>query len=186
MIKRRAPQLGFTIVELLIVIVVIGILAAITIVAYNGIQARAENTKTINAMSQYMKGFNLYAADNGSYPIETGYPCLGVYPGTSCNNVIDGTAPCFSTGTFVSASAFDTKMKTVFPGGQPQPSTQQMNCGGKNWSGAFYHSGTDGKTATAYYFLRGNQPCDGVQGAATITKLQGDDTTRCQLTLIAL
>jgi len=34
-------HLGFTIVELLIVIVVIGILAAITIVAYNGVQARA-------------------------------------------------------------------------------------------------------------------------------------------------
>ena len=34
-------QKGFTIVELLIVIVVIGILAAITVVAYNGIQERA-------------------------------------------------------------------------------------------------------------------------------------------------
>ena len=33
---------GFTIVELLIVIVIIGILAAITIVAYNGIQQRAQ------------------------------------------------------------------------------------------------------------------------------------------------
>jgi prepilin-type N-terminal cleavage/methylation domain-containing protein len=37
-------QTGFTIVELLIVIVVIGILAAITIVAYNGIQNRANDT----------------------------------------------------------------------------------------------------------------------------------------------
>lgn len=38
-------QTGFTIVELLIVIVVIGILAAITIVAYNGIQDRARKAK---------------------------------------------------------------------------------------------------------------------------------------------
>ena len=37
----RHEQTGFTIVELLIVIVVISILAAITIVAYNGVQERA-------------------------------------------------------------------------------------------------------------------------------------------------
>ena len=37
---RKNTQ-GFTIVELLIVIVVIGILAAITIIAFNGVQLRA-------------------------------------------------------------------------------------------------------------------------------------------------
>ena len=37
-------QRGFTIVELLIVIVVIGILAAITVVAFNGVQRKARDT----------------------------------------------------------------------------------------------------------------------------------------------
>lgn len=41
---ERIYQRGFTIVELLIVIVVIGILAAITIVAFNGIQNRGYDT----------------------------------------------------------------------------------------------------------------------------------------------
>ena len=44
-VKRRQ---GFTIVELLVVIVVIGVLAAITIVAYNGMQARAYNASLVN------------------------------------------------------------------------------------------------------------------------------------------
>lgn len=41
---KQTKSSGFTIVELLIVIVVIAILAAITIVAYNGIQDRANTT----------------------------------------------------------------------------------------------------------------------------------------------
>lgn len=41
---KNKNRTGFTIVELLIVIVVIGILAAITIVAYNGVQNKANDT----------------------------------------------------------------------------------------------------------------------------------------------
>lgn len=44
MLNVRPKQTGFTIVELLIVIVVIGILAAITVVAYNGVQEQARHS----------------------------------------------------------------------------------------------------------------------------------------------
>ena len=53
--RMKNKQFGFTIVELLIVIVIIGILAAITVVAYNGIQNRANNTKTQQAVAAYAK-----------------------------------------------------------------------------------------------------------------------------------
>lgn len=70
---------GFTIVELLIVIVVIGILAAITIVSYNGIQTRAQNTQRINELKTWQKIFEAYRAQEGQYPAmaDGGY-CLGV------------------------------------------------------------------------------------------------------------
>lgn len=48
MLIKKQKQLGFTIVELLIVIVVIGILAAITVVAFNTVQERAQ-VATVNA-----------------------------------------------------------------------------------------------------------------------------------------
>ncbi len=66
---------GFTIVELLIVIIVIAVLAAISVVAYTGIQERAKNSQTITAVSQWVKIIDMYKADNGAYPSMAS--CLG-------------------------------------------------------------------------------------------------------------
>ena len=60
---------GFTIVELLIVIVVIGILAAITIVAYNGIQQRAKLSATQSDLRNLSQRINLKVVD--SIPLNT-------------------------------------------------------------------------------------------------------------------
>lgn len=55
---------GFTIVELLIVIVVIGILAAITIIAYNGISARASAAAVQATLSQLVTKAETYKIQN--------------------------------------------------------------------------------------------------------------------------
>lgn len=68
MIKRWEKQNGFTIVELLIVIVVIGILAAITIVAYSGVQSKARDTARTSDIKQVQKALELYYVDVGNYP----------------------------------------------------------------------------------------------------------------------
>jgi prepilin-type N-terminal cleavage/methylation domain-containing protein len=57
---------GFTIVELLVVIVVIGILASITIVSYSGITQSANNTKAQTNANAVAKVANVYAADSAS------------------------------------------------------------------------------------------------------------------------
>jgi prepilin-type N-terminal cleavage/methylation domain-containing protein len=69
--KMRSER-GFTIVELLIVIVVIGILAAITIVAYNGVTARANTTAAKLAANSVLKKAEAYNAELTGYPVTWG------------------------------------------------------------------------------------------------------------------
>lgn len=63
---------GFTIVELLIVILVIGILAAITLAAFNGVQRKARDSDRKTDISAIKKALELYYVDNGTYPSSTG------------------------------------------------------------------------------------------------------------------
>ncbi len=69
--KWAQKQAGFTIVELLIVIVVIAILAAITIVAYNGIRQSTERSALMADLSQQAKKLQSWNVTNGD-----------VFPGT--------------------------------------------------------------------------------------------------------
>lgn len=68
MISLKQKSKGFTIVELLIVIVVIAILATLVIVTFTGIQQRARDSKRqtdVNAIDSHLEAFY---ADNGYYP----------------------------------------------------------------------------------------------------------------------
>ncbi len=66
---KHRVQKGFTIVELLIVIVVIAILASITIVSYNGIRGRSNDTVVQQDLANLAKKFALYQIDKGNYPL---------------------------------------------------------------------------------------------------------------------
>jgi prepilin-type N-terminal cleavage/methylation domain-containing protein len=67
---------GFTIVELLIVIVIIAILAAIVIVAYNGVQNRAKNAQYRADVATIVKKTELYpiASGTNAYPLISSGP----------------------------------------------------------------------------------------------------------------
>ena len=65
---------GFTIVELLVVIVVIGILASITVFAYNGIQAKARDSTRLEHLQKIADAIKLYRTKNGN-DIQGGSGC---------------------------------------------------------------------------------------------------------------
>jgi prepilin-type N-terminal cleavage/methylation domain-containing protein len=68
MISLRKRNQGFTIVELLIVIVVIGILALLVITTYSGIQAKARNAKRQSDIAALQTQLEAFYSQNGYYP----------------------------------------------------------------------------------------------------------------------
>lgn len=87
---------GFTIVELLIVIVVIAILAAIVIVAYQGVQGRARDSARLSDMKTIMKALEIYKTNTGSYPGANSTPTANGWEvstnGTSATNFLSALA----------------------------------------------------------------------------------------------
>lgn len=73
--KNQKPT-GFTIVELLIVIVVIAILASISVVGYTGIQKRADRSAVVTHLKEWEKVFSIYISENGRVP-QADWRCLG-------------------------------------------------------------------------------------------------------------
>ena len=87
---------GFTLVELLIVIVVIAILAAIAMVSYNGIQTRAQNAKIAADTNQIEKAI-IAAEQSQAQPLGTVFGNNGGY---GCGN--GGEAPCCLNNNYTS------------------------------------------------------------------------------------
>lgn len=67
MISLKNRNQGFTIVELLIVIVVIGILAALVLNSFTGVQARARDTERRTDINAIATQLEVYYNDNGGY-----------------------------------------------------------------------------------------------------------------------
>ncbi|MDP3630641.1 MAG: prepilin-type N-terminal cleavage/methylation domain-containing protein [Actinomycetota bacterium] len=78
---------GFTIVELLVVIVVIGILAAITIVSYTGINRQATIASLQSDLSSASRQLKMFKVDNGVYPATISADCV-TEPTTTTNQCL--------------------------------------------------------------------------------------------------
>ncbi len=81
--RYNSKSSGFTIVELLIVIIVIAILAAITIVTYNGVQNRAKDAALADEVQKLQNAVELYNTANGTYPFSATWGQMGIADSTA-------------------------------------------------------------------------------------------------------
>lgn len=181
---------GFTIVELLIIIVVIAIIAAITIVAFNSVQQRAENTKTHQAVSQFTKALTLYAQENAVYPTPIspgGWYCLPV-DSTYCLSSSNSPTPsCFGLNlTNYPHTTFYSMLNTVVKS-LPQVSNKPTECSnGRTFLGAVARIYNDGHDAQIHFGQAGDVSCPSVSGTSSGGRSVEVNTTRCVATLPTL
>lgn len=132
---------GFTLIELSIVIIVVGILASITLVSYRGATARANDAQTINAANQWMKALQMYRARNGSLPNQ--FSCLGAnYKYNQDGKGASGVGQCRQdTAAFgiKENPAFDA-MLAPYITSKPTPSMATTTVNSPLWfRGAYYY-----------------------------------------------
>ncbi len=162
---------GFTIVELLIVVVVIAILASITIVAFNGVRNRTYSASAALSRSSMEKILRLYKVQYGGYPLPSvdgatvclgdvsQYPASGGFASGQCRYssyfVVN-----VSTDTTISnaLTAFGRLPSINWPAATETYSPTQIDY----YRGLFYNAGSfanKGATATLWYFLPFQATC---------------------------
>ena len=164
----RNNRHGFTIVELLIVVVVIAILAAITIVAYNGIQNRAKLSSLqaeLTSATKKLEVYKLTPGNNDQYP--TTLAAGNITPSTNNSLVYNSTGASFCLiGIIAGASYFATNESLTPKAGTCNASTGlvgwwPMNGNANDQSesgmngtpvGATLTTGQNGQANSAYQF----------------------------------
>lgn len=77
LIRRIQLQAAFTLVEMLVVIAVVGILAALLLAALSQAKAKARRTTCLNDLSQLTKGMQMYCDDSHDASPATGQARFG-------------------------------------------------------------------------------------------------------------
>lgn len=95
---------GFTIVELLIVIVVIAVLAAIVTMSFRGIQDQARTANLKADLSGAVKQMELVKVDSGSYPTSLSTAGLKPSAGTNFQLISSGSSYCLSANSTANSS----------------------------------------------------------------------------------
>lgn len=167
--KREQSQ-GFTLVELIIVVGIIGILGAIVLAALGSSREEGRNAARVSQLQEYRKAFELYYTEAGQYPTfgagVSAVMCLGDYDDNRC----------WTNGTGVAeraaiADAIVPQYMKRIPAGE----SVMFGQGGANtFEGMTYRHQNYGGGYTLQYFMEGNNENCVLPGATGSNV--GDDT----------
>jgi len=157
--REKAQNSGFTLLELMVVIAIIGLLASIALIALQSARAKSRDAKRLADMTQMNTGLQLYFADFKGYPSTTaGLPqaLVPTYASSLPSNPQPTDGSCTATN-------------------YPSPPTPV----GSNGSNYYYFAsgtaylGADNTTMVypdyAYFFCLGNQAGDFPAGLHVLT-----------------
>lgn len=177
---------GFTIVELLVVVVVIAILAAITIVSYNGITQRAKNTQLLATVDSYTKSLQLYKIQNGEFPVvdaaESGaasVACLGNPSDFLAETpFVAGSCAVIASNQYRASSTLMSQLASV-SSRLPSPVLSVINGNGGQVTmrGILYANVPP--TTYLQYIVPGNQEC--ARGNKSFNSSQYPNMTSCTI-----
>ncbi|MGR3978319.1 pilin [Acinetobacter sp. 1207_04] len=126
----KSVQKGFTLIELMIVVAIIGILAAIAIPQYQNYIAKSQVSRVMGELSSIKTTIETCILEGRTTPINTGNPtstqCLvgatesnllgaatTIYPGLSIDIPADAVSEGTVQGTFGNSAATTIKTKTL-------------------------------------------------------------------------
>jgi len=73
MIMSNVKKRGFTLVELLVVVAIIGLLSGMVVISIKNVKAKARDSQRVSDMNTIVTALNMYHNDSNFYPIFDGY-----------------------------------------------------------------------------------------------------------------
>ncbi len=174
--KTRIAR-GFTLVEIAVVVAVLSIIATMTLVTYNRVQAEGRDTKRKNDIVILSSQLEKYYEKNGLYPMGCG--------GTTCTTGSFWYFP--DTTNVISTSSTSAQLTTLLSRDMTNIYDPSLGAGSAPIVGTFYtiSSATKGYVYRGQHALRPSQPVGGTVNIINLTDQSGSKSCSFTVNLVA-
>jgi len=158
-LQKKNINQGFTLLELMIVVTIIGLISAVVLLSLNSSREGGRNAARVSQIKEYIKAFELYRSDTGRYPtwgnsITATARCLTDHSDNNCwqLNASNVGNRLEHSLLFTAISPYLKKI--------PEGESEIFRYQGRNYEGMIYQFFNYGQSYQIQYFMEGeNQDC---------------------------